>query len=536
MKCKLLIATCCPLLAGCAGSLDSYSLPPRAVKTVEPLDLEPATRPTTQPAADSLTLTLGDARSLALANNLDLEVDRLDIAVAGSDLNAEQATFEAFFEVDARYAKLDSPIVNQTVFPADGGGGEPAVLRVLGGQSDAISIDPAIVQPLRSGGQIRLSTPFDRITTDTGRVLNPQYEQDVRVSISQPLLRGFGSDATERGIRVAAARVGQARARQKLGVVQTLAAVDRAYWNLWAGRSAVDVRQMQLDLAQQQADRARRRFEAGDLPEVDAVRADSAAADARDLLVRAETQAERQSRQLKVLLNADLDSPLNVADPSRVEPASPPVPVAYDLDADRLADVALARRGDLLEAELRVAEARADELASRNAAFRPRLDVTYEIGINGLGGDYGDAVDTLGDGNFQDHVVGLRFEQPLGNRQRRAQQRSALLRRAVRLADVRQRELLVRQQVYDAVGSINDGYRRIETAAQRVTAARRLVDAETRRFDAGAASNAELLEAQTALASAELAYAEAVAGYEVARVDLAEATGTVLGKTGVVIE
>ena len=142
----------------------------------------------------------------------------------------------------------------------------------------------------------------------------------------------------------------------------------------------------------------------------------------------------------------------------------------------------------------------------------------------------------LGDGDFQDHVVGLRFEQPLGNRQRRAQYRSALLRRAARLADVRQRELFVRQEVFDAVAGLDDGYRRIETAALRVEAARRLVEAETRRFDAGASSNAELLEAQTNLAAAELAYAEAVAEYEVSRVDLAEATGTVLGKTGVVIE
>ena len=144
-------------------------------------------------------------------------------------------------------------------------GGEPAVLRVLGGQSDAVSVDPAVVQPLRTGGQLRLSTPFDRISTDAGRVLDPQYEQDVRLSLSQPLLRGFGSDATERGIRIAAARLGQARARQKLGVVQTLAAVDRAYWQLWSARSAVEVRQMQLELALQQAERAQAAVRGGRL-------------------------------------------------------------------------------------------------------------------------------------------------------------------------------------------------------------------------------------------------------------------------------
>ena len=471
-----------------------------------------------------------------LENNLDLKVARIEPALARANLAAEQAAFEAVFSVDASYAKLDSPTVDQTVFPGDGSaGGEPSVFRVLGGQQEATSINPAIVQPLRTGGELRLEAPFDRIETDLGRVLNPQYEQDLRFRLTQPLGRGFGSDATEVGIRVAAAQAAQARARQKLAVVQVMAATDRAYWRLDLARRALAVRERQFMLANDQLERAQRLVEAGQRPAVDVVRAESAVADAADLRVQARLDVENQQRLLRELL-AVPEGALQLGETSPIVTATPPVPVPYRLYAKPLTQQAIVRRMDLIELQLRVAEQRARIAAAENEYYQPRLDVSYEFALNGLGGDWGEATEVLGDGNFQDHIVGLRYELPLGNRQRRERLRASLYRRLDALATLAAREQLVRRQVHDAVGAIDRGFERIVTARARVDAAERLLAAEQRQYDAGLRTATELIDAQTNLAAAELSLARAVSGYELARVDLAEATGTVLGKAGVEVE
>ncbi len=499
--------------AGCASDLSPYLAEAIDYRRVEPLDLttRPAnpstTQPTTRPEGRVVTLTLAAARQIALANNTDVAVARINPELAAASLSAEQGAFEATFGVDANYAKQDSPIVNQTIFDAEGTG-ESSVIRIVGGQAESLSIDPAITQPLRTGGQIRLSAPLSRIETDTGRVLNPQWEQDVRVSISQPLLRGFGSDATELGIRVAATELAAARSRLKLTVVDTLAAVDRSYWQLWSARRAVEVRQEQLGLVQEQLDRARRRFRAGSTGELEVARAESAAADASEALVSALGDADRRQRALRDLMAVRLrSSPFAVGHPARLEPTLKPAVVPYVLDAERLALQASARRADLAEARIALLAEQARLLNTSREAILPRLDVRYEFGVNGLGGSYSDAADVLGTGDFQDHTIGLSFEQPLGNRTRRQQFRQSLLRRSARLLDVQRRQQIIRREVFDAVEGLTTGYQRIIASRQRVNTAERLLAAEERQVEAGATSSAELLESP-----AESRRGEVVAG------------------------
>ncbi len=532
-------------LAGCeAGDLSPYLPPEGSYDRIEPLDLaaDATTRPTTRDnvlpneGAPLVELTLGEARAIALEQNLDLKVARYGPRIAAANLAAEQAAFEAVFTTDAGYNVTDSPTVNQAVIDPTDPEGEPSIIQVLGGQNEAYSVNPAIVKPLRRGGQLRIEAPFNKIETDQGRVLNPQYEQDVRASINLPLGRGYGSDVNEQQIRVAATQLGQALVRQKLEVIQTLAAVDRGYWRLYAARQAVDVRQQQVDLALRQLERARRLARGGEVAQVEVVRAESGLADANELLVQARANVGTQERLLKQLLNAPQDQPLSVGNAGVVLTGTDPLPVRYVLNPARLLSAAYARRGELLEAQLLIAQERASVLASRLEYSRPRVDLRYEYGVNGLGGNYGDALDVLGDVDFEDHNVGLQIEVPLGNRARRERLRAAQFRRLERLADAESRRLLVRREVFDAVADIETGWQRIAAAQVRVDAAQRLLEAEQRQFDLGTRTTTEVLEAQTNLAQAKLARIQALTDYETSRTDLAVATGTILGKSGVTLE
>src|SRR5215213_6231040 len=294
VKCLLL----CSYLLGGAGCVRDFGtggtgetvVPRRTLREVDTLDLErlsgPAsatTEPSTRPAtlrlastrptsgpADAppeVSLTLADVRRIALENNLDLKVELLNPSIARTSLSAEQARYEALFTTNVSYAKTDSPTATQ----------------LEGSQANALSVDPGVEFPLRTGGRLRLGLPINRSENNNQfAILNPAYGSDAAVSLSQPLLRGFGFFVNAQPIRVAFYQYQSAQAQTKLQVIRVLTDVEREYWRLYAVRQALQVRVREYELAVAQLERARRRQQIGAGAEPDVIRAESGVADRVD--------------------------------------------------------------------------------------------------------------------------------------------------------------------------------------------------------------------------------------------------------------
>jgi outer membrane protein TolC len=136
--------------------------------------------------------------------------------------------------------------------------------------------------------------------------------------------------------------------------------------------------------------------------------------------------------------------------------------------------------------------------------------------------------------DFVDHRVGLRLEVPIGNEAARSRLRQALLNRLQSLTTLEQRRLQIRQEVLNAADQFDANWQRILAARQRVILAQRLLDVEIRQFELGLRTSTEVLNAQADLASAQLSEISAITDYQIAQVDIAFATGTILGQSAVV--
>ena len=523
--CCLVFAGALTLLGCGPYGVERYRARSSDIEGIDPLDLpqqsgEAATQATTRFVPTTLPvpkppsqakLKLGDVRASALVNNLDLQVTRYDPRISNESLNAEEAAFETLFVTGANYTRTDQPTSS----------------TLTGSSVEDIRVTPGIVQPLRTGGQLTLDVPLDYFkTSNQFSTLNPAYESDVRLGLTQPLLRGFGPDASEIGIRVATAQLGQSQARQKLQVINVLSDADRAYWNLYSAGRTTMVRRQQYELAVGQLERSQRLLDAGQQPEVEVLRAASDVADAAEAVITAEQNERAQERFLKRVINAP---DLPVGGPTRILPDTQPTATFYQTDADALVFSALTRRMELLQVELQIAVEYANVLFQRNAAL-PRVDLTYAYTINGLGNGFDDSFRQTGSFDYPDHTAGLSVEIPLGNRQRRAQLRAAVLRRMQQLAQKEALILQVRQEVLDAADRLQTAWQRILAARRRVELAQRLFDAETRQFDLGLNTGLEVTQARANLANAQLSEITATTDYEIARIDLAVATGTVIGK------
>ena len=471
---------------------------------------EGAEEPGPPPPPEWVPLTVGDCRAIALGNNLDLRVQRLTPTIARTDVSEAQAAFESLFFVNANYTDTDTPTASQ----------------LAGSQIEALNFDAGLTVPLRTGGAVTVNVPVSRVqTNNVFTTLNPSIASDLTVSISQPLLRNAGPWVNNYPIRIARLGVAAGEARTKLAIIQVLSEVERTYWLLYAARRELDVRRQELALAEALLERARRLVRAGQAAEVEIIRAESGVAERQEAIILAQNSVQDRQRELKRILNKP---GLEMGTPTRIEIATDPNPVRYSPRSERLIAAALDNRMELLELELQLLQdAAAVELAENQTL--PLVNLTYAYNINGLGGTYRDSFDLLREADFADHQIGGRVELPLGNEAAESRLRRAILTRLQTLGTRQQRRRQIVQEVLAALDQLQANWQRILASRRRAALAARVLEAEQRQFEQGLRTSTEVLEAQTNLADARSAEVSALAEYQIAQVDIAFATGTLLG-------
>ena len=94
----------------------------------------------------------------------------------------------------------------------------------------------------------------------------------------------------------------------------------------------------------------------------------------------------------------------------------------------------------------------------------------------------------------------------------------------------------IQQDVYDAVRELNNSWRNILAAEKSVDAAYRDYKVEQSQFQLGRGTSRDVLLSASDLAEAQLSRIRALAGYEIAQIYLARATGTLLGYSRIILE
>jgi outer membrane protein TolC len=511
------------LLAGCfkdagIGGTGEIVVPSHTLHEVGKLDpvpatTEPSTRPTTAPA--QVQLTIEQCRQYALQNNLDLRVELLNPTIAKENLSEAEAHYEALFTTDASFSTTDTATASE----------------LSSEQAKSASVTPGVLIPLRTGGAITVSGPINRLETNNQfSTLNPAYTSDLQASISLPLLRGAGLFYNTQQIRIAFYEYQSTQAGTKLEVIRVLTDMEKMYWGLYAARQELIVRLKQRDLALAQLERARRQVAAQVMAEVEITRAESGVADTIEGIITAENAVRDRQRQLKRFLN---EPGLDVDTDTTVIPATPPAAVAFRLDPPKLVEAALHDRMEMLQAELRIAEQVANVRVARSDLL-PLVTLQYQYTQNGLGKALSNSFDLLERNRFADHFVGVHLEVPIGNEAAKSRLRAALARRLQELNSKQRQGQLIEQEVLNSVDNLQLTWQRILAAQKRVLLNARLVEAETRQFELGLRTSTEVLDAQTKLADAQSSEISALTDYQAAQVDLAFATGNVLGQSRVV--
>jgi outer membrane protein TolC len=97
------------------------------------------------------------------------------------------------------------------------------------------------------------------------------------------------------------------------------------------------------------------------------------------------------------------------------------------------------------------------------------------------------------------------------------------------LVSKQQRENLITNEVLNTIDQMEANWQRVMASRKSARLAARSLEAEQRQFELGLQTSTEVLDAQTRFADAQSAQIRALVEYQIAQVDLAYATGTLLG-------
>ncbi|MHC4245973.1 MAG: TolC family protein [Planctomycetota bacterium] len=460
---------------------------------------------------ESRTIGIAEVRRAVIEGNLDLGTELISPEIARANLGAEEAKFES--TLFAGYTRNDQGVITNLEQ------GEPT-------SSDEFLA--GIRLPLASGGTITvdtLATQSDLGSGFPGGQVAP-WESNLRFSISQPLLRGAGAVNTA-SIRIAKWNRDLADARLKLATIRILADADKAYWRLYEAWRELEVRKSQYERATSQLERAQRRLDAGDAPEIDVIRARSGVGSTLESIIRADASLRQRQRALKRLMNlADLP----IGSETAIIPETQPNPIRIELDGGALAAEAITNRMEMLELEIQLAIDATTVDIRRNEAL-PVFAFDYRYSIQGDDQTFDAAYGALGDSDS--HRIGVNGEIPIGNAQRENRLSAAILQRVQRLATRAARGQAIESEVFDALDRLRQAWQSILAARLETVLAARTAVGEERQFEVGIRTSTDVLEAQSRLADAQSREVQSLAAYQIALVDIAFATGTLLGQSKV---
>ncbi|MGD0774622.1 MAG: TolC family protein [Candidatus Solibacter sp.] len=219
---------------------------------------------------------------------------------------------------------------------------------------------------------------------------NPVDQGSVNLSITQNLLNGFGIAVNNRTIRIARNQLHISDLTFKQQVIATVNNVIGLYWDLVSFNDSLKVRQQTLELNRQLYVDNKRRAELGALAEIDIIQAEAEMKSSQQDVVTAETQVLQQEMILKsVLTRGGLANAAVVG--ARIAPTDHfdiPPQDAIQPTQDMVAE-AFQKRPEIEQSQIGLEDSRISMLGTKNNLL-PTLSVFLNLSNSGLAGSAND--------------------------------------------------------------------------------------------------------------------------------------------------
>ncbi|HWP49762.1 MAG TPA: TolC family protein [Candidatus Limnocylindrales bacterium] len=489
----------------------STGTPQAPTTTPSPTTQQPSP-PSAKPGEElpKVFLSLEEAINLALVNNFDIAIERFNPKINNERITVAEAKFDPTVVANGSASKSLTPAASQTT----------------GSEEETRNFNAGIQQTLSPGTSYSFAFNNSwRQTNSPLAIINPAYGSNGLLTVTQPLLRGFGTAVNKAPIYIARNNRDISVSVLEGRVIQVITDVQNAYWDLVFAIGDLDAKRLALKLAQDLIRINRAQVEVGTLAPIEVLQAEaSAAAREEGVLVAEETLRDTEDN-LKRILNLQAGD-RKFWDVSIVPLDKPPFEIR-DVSVEESIKIALQKRPELVQARINLKNRNIDVLTNRNQIL-PALNFQGALGLNGLGASYGDNLNELTSGDFYTWQAGINFEFPLGNRAAKSNYAVAKLAAEQAEVTIKNLEQQIILDVRQAVRQIRTNIKRVESTRIARELAEKQLDAEQKKFNEGLSTNFNVLQFQSDLATAVSNEVRAITDYNKSLANLQRAMGTTL--------
>ncbi len=438
------------------------------------------------PTPGAITVSLAEAMAIALERNYGL-------------LSSGDSVLSARFREGAARAQFHPRLTPRYQHDAN---------------DSALALDASQRLPWLGGSLTGSATARQFDATEVGAPAGKGT--DFRASLNQPLLRGFGPNTTYFELRNSVrSRVAQERsyelARQRLAIE-----VTSAYYQIVRQRSLLGVSRQSLKRSNGLREASEARMQVGLASKLDVFRAELQASQTQESLVQSRTALDNALESFRLSLGLAPSEPVEPEARALVDDASLEIEPTEVLTAQ-----AVASRLELAEARDQIHDSeRSLALARQN--LLPQLDLNLSWSRVGFGPTYADA-SRASDSRWN---LTVSSSYPLERSLDRTNRAIAELDLAARKRFLAQREQEVEADVRAAVRSLERLRKSIDLQRKSVEFSSQQLRLASLRYQRGLASNFDVIDAEGSLVSARTALVGLLTDFQVARVQLMRAVGT----------
>ena len=426
-------------------------------------------------------LSLHDALTEALANNLDLEAERMAEQRTREEEVIARAPFDPRIEVESNFSTRQQSRSDSEL------DGSPRP------RNETFNTRAILRQRTTPGTQLSLTTSLNRRETNSDQaILNPSSDADVSLDITQPLLRNRGRFVNRADIEKSLIEQDRAWKNLESRAMDLALEVEIAYYAIAVAKEEVRLRELNLDISEQLLEDSQLRREAGAGTRLDMLRAEVRVANNKETLLQSRQELQNRRDELLDLIGTPSDEE-DFTREFRVAPLE--VPESFAVEVTESLQKAMANDPQRERTELRIEQLSIDETVARNQRL-PNLDLGGRLSFTGREEGFGRALDDLSEGDGYFWRVNLSVSMPWGLREERARYRQARL-------NLQRENVLLRRVDQSLLVEARRSIRAVETAMERYEVSQlgtglseEQLELERERYQAGAGTSRDVLDAQ----------------------------------------
>jgi len=466
-------------------------------------------------------LNLGDAISIALEKSYEMKVVRLDRLAAEKNLISAKSFFK--MRVDANF---DLPSASEQVQETYREGNLP-VYETRGSYRYQGNLN--ITQPLPTDGRFRLQgqTYYGSVSFWDNALQRTLNRYDVLSSVNlqfyQPL---FTLNELKTNLKRADLRFESSERRYKQEELDIIYQVTSAFFDYYRATRELEIAGENVDRQSELAKLAQQKYDAGLIPEVEALQLQVDYAQSQSAKVAAEAALVRMSDRFKQLIGLTFKDNLGVLTDFNI--------VKVDVDMDQAINLALEHRSEVRLSEIDVELAELDvKEADAERDFQGTLSAYYDI--TGVANSdvwntqspqdlWKKSIDDMSDRPENRGVV-FSLNVPIwdfgGNRAAVQSAEADLRTQELALAEMKK---TIERQVRESVGLLRQAESQLNVLDQQEDIATRAYEISVERFNNGDITSQELALDRDRYIDAQVSYLNAYINYQLALADLKRTT------------